>query len=178
MVARGNVQSVTQPVKKGEPADGQTHVPGLLKDDQPANVTAPALDYDGALDKAIYTGGARLWQKDTAIAADTITIDEKTGDLFAQRTGAVDAAARAVGLEDQQTTKVSSIASAKDLHYEDALRRATYTTDAHVNGPQGDLRAVKIELYLVEGGGSLEKAEAYDQVSAQADACARPRDNA
>ena len=33
-------------------------------------------------DKAIYTGSARLWQGDTAVSADTITIDEKTGDLY------------------------------------------------------------------------------------------------
>ena len=165
MIARGNVQSVSQPVKKGEPATAQAHVPGLLKDDQPANVTAPALDYNGALDKAVYTGGARLWQKDTAIAADTITIDEKTGDLFASGQVRSTLPLEQVDSKTNQRTKVSSIATAKDLHYEDALRRATYTTDAHVNGPQGDLRAVKIELYLVEGGGSLEKAEAYDQVT-------------
>jgi LPS export ABC transporter protein LptC len=171
MIAKGNVQSVSQPAKKGDPK-GETHVPGMLKDDQPANVTAAALDYDGALDKAIYTGGARLWQKDTAIAADTITIDERTGDLFARDANQVRSTLplEQVDSKTSEKKKVTSIASAKDMHYEDKLRRATYTTDAHVNGPQGDLRAVKIELYLVEGGGSLEKAEAYDQVSLKADA--------
>ena len=43
------------------------------------------------------------------------------------------------------------------MHYEDALRRATYTTDAHVNGPQGDCHAVKIEIVL-RGGGQLTRA--------------------
>src|SRR5690606_13921797 len=57
----------------------------------------------------------------------------------------------------------------QDLHYEEAQRRATYTTNAHVNGPHGDLRAVKIEMYLLEGGGSLERVEAYDQVSVKAE---------
>ena len=56
------------------------------------------------------------------------------------------------------------------MHYEDAMHRATYTTNAHVNGPQGDLRAVKIELYLVPGGGSLERAEAYEEVNLRSDA--------
>jgi lipopolysaccharide export system protein LptA len=170
MIAKGNVQSVSQPAKKGADGKTQAHIPGMLKDDQPANVTAAALDYNGALDKAIYTGGARLWQKDTAISADTITIDEKTGDLYASGQVRSTLPLEQVDSKTNQTTKVSSVASAKDLHYEDALRRATYTTDAHVTGPQGDLRAVKIELYLVEGGGSLEKAEAYEQVSLKADA--------
>ena len=171
MIAKGNVQSVSQPAKKGD-AKSETHVPGMLKADQPTNVTAAALDYDGGLDKAIYTGGARLWQKDTAIAAEMITIDEKTGDLFAHDANQVRSTLplEQVDSKTNEKKKVTSIASAKDMHYEDKLRRATYTTDAHVNGPQGDLRAVKIELYLVEGGGSLEKAEAYDQVSLKADA--------
>jgi len=69
----------------------------------------------------------------------------------------------------QQTKKVLTIATAKDMHYEDELRRATYTTNAHVNGPQGDLRGVKIEMYFVEGGGSLERVEAYDDVIIKTD---------
>jgi LPS export ABC transporter protein LptC len=171
MIAKGNVQSVSQPARKGD-AKSETHVPGMLKADQPANVTAAALDYDGGIDKAIYTGGARLWQKDTAVAAEMITIDEKTGDLFARDPKQVRSTLplEQVDSKTNEKKKVTSIASAKDMHYEDKVRRATYTTDAHVNGPQGDLRAVKIELYLVEGGGSLEKAEAYDQVSLNADA--------
>jgi LPS export ABC transporter protein LptC len=170
MIAKGSVQSVSQPAKKGGDGKSETHVPGMLNGDQPANVTAPALDYDGAIDKAIYTGGARLWQKDTAISADTITIDETTGDLYASGQVRNTLPLEQLDSKTNEKKKVTSIASSKDMHYEDALRRATYTTDAHVNGPQGDLRAVKIELYLVEGGGSLEKAEAYDQVHLVTDA--------
>jgi lipopolysaccharide export system protein LptA len=170
MIAKGNVQSVSQPAKKGGDKKTEPRVPGLLKDDQPANVTAAALDYNGALDKAHYTGGARLWQKDTAISGDTITIDEKVGDLWASGQVRSTLPLEQLDSKTNEKKKVTSIASAKDMHYEDALRRATYTTDAHVNGPQGDLRAVKIELYLVEGGGSLEKVEAYDEVNLVADA--------
>ncbi len=68
-----------------KPAKPEPKTPGMLKDDQPAYVTANALNYDGDADKAIYTGSSRLWQGDTAVSADTITIDEKTGDLFASR---------------------------------------------------------------------------------------------
>jgi lipopolysaccharide export system protein LptA len=149
-------------------------VPGLLKDDQPAYVTANALDYDGGNDKAVYTGNARLWQGDTAISADTITIDEKTGDLYAS--GQAPSQVRStlvleqVDSKTQQKTKVPTIATGQQMHYEDEQRRATYTTNAHVNGPQGDLRAVKIELYLVDGGGSLDRAEAYENVNLLSDA--------
>jgi lipopolysaccharide transport protein LptA len=56
----------------------------------------------------------------------------------------------------QQTTTV-----AEELVYEDAKHRATYTTKAHMVGPDGDVTADKIELYLAEQGGQLERAEAY-----------------
>src|SRR5690606_11435294 len=106
---------------------------------------------------------------DTAISGETITIDESAGDLLAS--GRV-RSAFVLTQKDSQTgepAEVPTIATADDLHYEEAERRATYTTNAHVNGPQGDLRAVKIELYFVEGGGSLDRAEAYEQVRLDAD---------
>ncbi len=146
------------------PASQDRTVPGMLKDDEPVYVTGAALDYDGARAFATYTGGARLWQGDTTIQGDTIVLDERSGDLKAS--GAVRSTFVLEQLDEktQQKTKVPSIASANDLHYEDALRRATYTTDAHVNGPQGDCRGDKIELYFVEGGGALDRAEAYRAV--------------
>ena len=157
---------------KGDETKHEPKTPGLLKDDQPANVTAANLDYDGEHDKAIYTGSARLWQGDTAIAGDTITIDQTTGDLYASSTNGLMRTTMMLEQLDsktQQTKKVLTIATAKDMHYEDELRRATYTTNAHVNGPQGDLRGVKIEMYFVEGGGSLERVEAYDEVIIKTD---------
>ncbi len=167
MKATGAVQSVSQPRKSG--GTNETKVPGLLKDDQPANVTAAALDYDGTAARAVYTGGTRLWQKDTAINADTITIDEKTGNLTASGQVRSSMPFEQLDTKTNERRKVISIATSKDLHYDDAARRATYTTNAHVFGPQGDLTAVKVEMYLAEGGGSLERVEGYDDVVLKAD---------
>ena len=151
------------------PAPQDRTVPGMLKDDEPVYVTGAALDYDGARAFATYTGGARLWQGDTTIQGDTIVLDEHSGDLKAS--GSVRSTFVLEQLDRRRSRRKStSIASAKDLHYEDALRRATYTTDAHVNGPQGDCRADKIEMYFVEGGGALERAEAYRDVKLLTDA--------
>jgi lipopolysaccharide export system protein LptA len=139
----------------------------MLKDDRPVNVTGASLDYDGGNSLATYTGGARLWQDDTTIQGDTITLDEKSGDLKATGGSGLVRSAFTLDQVDQKTgqpTRVPSVASAKDLHYEDALRRATYTTEAHVNGPQGDCHAVKIELYFAEAANTLERAEAYQSV--------------
>ena len=162
----GAPQKAAAPAKSAKP---EPKTPGMLKDDQPAYVTANALNYDGDADKAIYTGSSRLWQGDTAVSADTITIDEKTGDLFANRNVRSTQVMQQADEQSKDPKKVPTIATAEDMHYEDALHRNTYTINAHMIGQTGDLRASKIELYLAEDGGTLERAEAYDQVNLKTD---------
>jgi lipopolysaccharide export system protein LptA len=151
---------------KGE---GTVRMPSMLKQDQPVNVQANRLNYDGANSVAVYDGNARLWQDDTTIRSDKITLEDKTGNLHAagnvvtsmiltdaggkSATGAKPAAAR----EPTNTT-------AEDLVYEDARHRATYTGKAHMSGPNGDVTAARIELFLAEQGGQLERAEADGNV--------------
>ena len=45
------------------------------------------------------------------------------------------------------------------------MHRATYTGNAHMNSPDGDMTAGKIELYLKPVGDELDRAEAYDDVT-------------
>jgi LPS export ABC transporter protein LptC len=186
LIARGAVRSVVLPARDtGQPdapatgaqasgSAGTTEnrtVPGMLKDDQPVYVTGATLDYDGGRSFATYRGGSRLWQgTDTVIQGETIVLDEHSGDLKASGSVRSTFVLEQVDQKTQQPTKVPSIATSKDLHYEDALRRAAYTTDAHVTGPQGDCHADRIELYFLEGGGSLERAEAYRAVKLVTDA--------
>jgi LPS export ABC transporter protein LptC len=165
--AKGDVRSVLQPSKPGvKPAAGKDAPkrPGMLKNDQPVYVTGHELAYDGTNRLAVYTGEARLWQGQTAVQAATLSLDEQKGNLLA--TGAVRSTLQMEQTNEKTKTKerVTSIASADELLYEDNLRRATYTTKAHVTGPQGDLTADKVELYLLEGGSELDRAEAYGSV--------------
>jgi lipopolysaccharide transport protein LptA len=167
--AKGGAPQANPKAQAGKPDKPAPKTPGMLKDDQPAYVTANALNYDGDADKAIYTGSSRLWQGDTAVSADTITIDEKTGDLFASRNVRSTQVMQQADEQSKDPKKVPTIATAEDMHYEDALHRNTYTINAHMIGQTGDLRAAKIELYLAEDGGTLERAEAYDQVNLKTD---------
>jgi len=126
-------------------------------------VLANALDYDSVASRSVYTGGARLFQGDTSIKADEIVLDDKKGDL-----SAVGPVTTTTMLEQTDPNgkkdRVRSIGTAKDFAYEDATRRLTYTGDAHMNGPQGDMSAAKIELYLKPSGDELERAEAYEKL--------------
>ena len=70
--AAGDVKSVVQVARdaaadRGSPAATATRLPSMFKQDRPVNVTADALDYAGATNRATYTGNAQLWQDDTSV---------------------------------------------------------------------------------------------------------------
>jgi LPS export ABC transporter protein LptC len=157
--AVGNVKSVLQPPKKGEKT-ADNKVPSMLKADQAVNVTGAELQYDGDASTATYTGNAVLWQGDTSVKGASITLDDKTGDLAA--TGPVTTTAMLEQLDNEKKKeRVKSIATAKNFKYVEAQRRAGYTGDAHLSGPQGDITADKIDLYLKESGDEVDRAEAF-----------------
>ena len=76
--------------------------------------------------------------------------------------------------KDKKKERIRSIATAADFRYEESAHRATYTDKAHMNSPDGDMTADKIELFLKPPGPSgpgpsgdddLERVEAYDSVT-------------
>ena len=67
--------------------------------------------------------------------------------------------------DKKNKTKSRSTAASKDFKYDDATRRLTYTGAAHLTGPEGDMAADRIELYLKESGDELDRAEAYESLT-------------
>ncbi|HJZ71394.1 MAG TPA: LPS export ABC transporter periplasmic protein LptC [Vicinamibacterales bacterium] len=194
MKASGNVRSTLQPPPPPKPGEApDVKMPAMLKQDQPVQVLAASMDYDGAISKVSYTGAARLFQSDTSIKGEAITLDNKLGNMTASGNvttttvletttsakdtkggdaGAKGGDASARGGEagkDKDTTvtkdRSPSIATAKDLKYEDATRHLIYTGNAHMSGPEGDMTAARIELYLKPSGDELERAEAYENMT-------------
>ena len=162
-------------------ASDSTRLPGLMKQDQPANVNADALDYRGS-GQAIYSGNATMWQGETAVRADTLTIDQGKGDFVASGN-----ARSTIALDTG-----NSVAHADEIKYSDAAHTIIYTSSraapatakaatgksaatatppppAQLSGPQGDLRAERIELLLAAQGGHLDRLEAYTNVSLKLD---------
>ena len=167
--ASGSVKSILQPAKSGDSAGRKEgRMPSMLKDDQPVNVTANGLAYDGIASRAVYTGNALLWQGETSVKGSTVTLDNTSGDLSAA--GPVTTSTMLLQEDKGETRKVASIGTAKqEFLYTDALRRATYTGEAHITGPQGDLTAARVELFLKPSGDELERVEAYETVTLRGD---------
>ena len=170
MKADTRVRSVMVPQPKTTGKPDEVKVPSLLKKEQPVNVTSNRLNYDGANALAIYDGNAKLWQEDgSTIYADKITIEDTSGNLRGEgnvrtlmtlKRSADKGAKPAKPAKPEEPTQTT----ADNLLYEDAIRRATYSGKAHMSGPDGDVTAEKIELFLAEQGGELERAEADGNV--------------
>lgn len=166
--ASGEVRSTMLAARP--PAGGSADVkrPSMLKADEPVYATAATLAYDGSAKLAAYDTSARLWQGDTAIQGDRLTLDDETGNLTAA--GHVRSTLMLEQRDEAGTIeRVPTIAGAESLAYDEAARRATYTTGAHVAGPQGDLRAARVELYLKASGTEMDRVEGYDDVSLKLD---------
>jgi lipopolysaccharide export system protein LptA len=138
-----------------------TKVPSLLKNDQPVTVTSNRLEYDGDADHAVYTGNARLWQGDTKINGDTIVVDNKTGNLEAHTNVHTDMMIDDVDPKTNARTPTRSVVDADNLVYDDSKRLATYTGHVHFVGAEGDVRAAKLELFLLTDANELDHAEGY-----------------
>ena len=167
MKADTRVRSVMLAQKKQDGA--AVKVPSIMKQDQPVNVTSNRLNYDGANSLATYEGSSKLWQDETEIRGDKIVLDDKTGNLHA--TTKVITTMVLTQASDKTAPKATppprrepTNTTAEELVYEDGKHRATYTGSVHMSGPDGDVTAERLELYLAEQGGELERAEADGNV--------------
>jgi lipopolysaccharide export system protein LptA len=169
-----DVRSVVRPQRQGsgnaDSTQGQARVPVMLKADRPINATSNRLTYEGG-SLATYSGDATLWQDDSRVQADTIVIDDKTGNLTARGRVRTRMMLEDVDPKTKQRKAAPTTATAESLVYDDAKRLATYssspTMPAHLTGPQGDVTGDRVELYLKESGNELERFEAHDKVVVQ-----------
>ena len=147
-------------------------VPSVLKQNEPVNVTANRLQYQGAASRAVYTGNVMLWQEgdpatgkgDTAvIKGDTLTLDDKTGNLEVDGHVVTDYALEETDKKTGQKKQTRMFGKANHFVFDDKRRLGTYTQDAELNGPQGDLSAHKIEIFLQATANEVERLEAYAQ---------------
>ncbi len=82
----------------------------------------------------------------------------------APATAASPAQGSAAGKSKPSVLASDTIATANELVYDDAERRARYTGTARMVGERGDLRSERIELYFDESGRGVSRLEGFDNV--------------
>ena len=165
MIAKGNVRSTLLPPKPPAGNAPATKRPALLGDKEPINILSASLTYDEANKRAEYAGGTRLFQGATSINADKLVLDEAKGDLTATGKVVTNLEIKNKQAEAGARSK-PTIGRAEAFTYADDTRKATYTTNAQIDGDQGHLSAAKLELQLAKGDNTLESMEATGTVSA------------
>jgi lipopolysaccharide export system protein LptA len=172
MAATGSVKSTLQPSKTASgPA---VRRPGLLTGAEPVIVVSEAMTYDEPTRRGDYSGQARLFQGDTTILSDRISLDEAKGDLTASgrvRTTLALTPERRQPDTASTTAARTTIVVASSFRYTDEARSAVYETapkdaPARMNGEQGDLTADRIELTLAKAENALEQLQAGGSVRA------------
>ncbi len=179
---------------RGQAVPAQGRLPGLLQEGQAANVSANTLEYQGGAGAAIYSGNATLWQGETAIRADVIALDQTRADLVASgaaRSNIVfdtgmsiaraaeiryDDAARTITYTSPPPAPVSPDAPTLGIPVAPTPvisiappPLAPPSILSQLSGPQGDLRALRIEVVLAQTAARPERLEAYTDVSVHLD---------
>ncbi len=148
----------------GSETGGATRLPGLFEQGTAANGNADAFEYAQASGRAVYRGNATLWQEETAVRGDEISIDQRSGDLR------VAGAARS----SLKLANGSSASRSATLSYVDRTRSIVYegdaTNQAQVSGPDGDLRAGRVVVTLEAGSNKVSRLDAATLVTLKLDA--------
>jgi LPS export ABC transporter protein LptC len=168
MVATGTVRTVMQATTQPAKGEAPTKRPGLLKEKEPVNVMSDSLTYEEQSGRGVYKGKARLWQGDTSIQSDTITVDESKGDLSASGKVLTTLMLESSKPSTEATTK-PTIARAGSFTYADQDRRAHYETGAQMDGEQGNIRADTLTIFLAREDNSVDRLEATGNVRASVD---------
>jgi lipopolysaccharide export system protein LptA len=163
------VQSIMFPAKPG--AKGAARTPGLMKQDQPVQGVSHELNYTGGENGSIeLTGTVMLVQgekSETQIKGEKIVIDGKTGNLVAEGSVISQMVVQDLNPTTKERETTRSTGYGQQMQYVDAERTVTYTTKAHLVGPQGDLTAETIVLTLGENGQDIERLEATGEARMQ-----------
>jgi lipopolysaccharide export system protein LptA len=162
-----DVRSIIKPKSSTAGQASQTKVPVMLKQDRPVNVTSNRLSYDGK-SEATYSGDALLWQDQSRISADTIILDNTSGNLTAKIGVRSTMLVQANDSKTKEKKSSESKVTADLLVYEDAKRLATYTvsgtTPATMTSPEGNVTGDRLELYLKESGNELDRLVADGKI--------------
>ena len=162
--ATGSVSSVLSSGSENFNGNPETRRPRLLSEGTPIYVTSNQFSYNAATSEATYTGSSRLWQGSTEFRANSIVLDEATGDVIAA--GAVETQFPLFQNAEESDERVEVVATgnAASFEYAEATGTVTYATAATLVTDVIDLSGTSIQLFLEGDGRSLARIFATGDV--------------
>lgn len=150
ILASGEVESVLS-------GASEARRPSLLSSEQAILVTADELSYDGQSEIAVYQGAAHLWQGESEFRGEKIILDESAGNLSLKGNASTRTILSQVDDETGLPEDSISLGNAAAMHYYDTAHRVTYTREARVAGPRGDLTGDVVHLFLEPDNKTLNR---------------------
>ena len=185
LAASGTVQSVLQPQAAGRGRGAPTRQrSALLADEQAVNINAERLSSAAGGDRFVYTGDAMLWQGETAIRAETIDLDREAGNLTAAGTARMSLPMKE-GLASGRAARIRYDNAGRTLSFSDPAApappsrpqpkpvapavpgapAAAAPPQSYLSGPEGEVRADRIDVVLAEGSSATERLDASGGVN-------------
>jgi LPS export ABC transporter protein LptC len=186
LAASGGVKSVLrpQPAGRGRGAEKRQRS-ALLADEQAVNINADRVTSAAGGDHFVYTGEAMLWQGETAIRADSIDLDRDGGNLTAAGTARMSLPMKE-GLASGRAVRIRYDNGSRTLSFSDPAAPAAPAPNpqprpapppgappapaapppqSYLSGPEGEIRADRIDVVLAEGSSATERLEANGGVN-------------
>ncbi len=95
------------------------------------------------------------------IKGDTLTLDDKTGNLEVNGHAITDFLLEETDKTTNEKKRSRTEGKADTFVFDDKQRLATYLGNAQLDGPQGNLTGHKIEVFLKPNTNEIERLEAY-----------------
>lgn len=190
LAANGTVRSVLLPQAAGRGSGAQKRQQSaLLADEQAVNVNADRVTSAAGGDRFVYSGEAMLWQGETAIRAETIDLDRDGGNLTAAGTARMSLPMKE-GLASGRAARIRYDNGVRTLSFSDPAAPARPTRpqpkpamppvpatpagaaapappppQSYLSGPEGEVRADRIDVVLAEASSATERLDASGGVS-------------
>jgi lipopolysaccharide export system protein LptA len=177
ITATGGVKTVLKPPSEKGEAGGQK-LPGLLAQGQLVNVNADSLTSEAGGRRMSYVGSAMLWQGETAMRADSLTIDRAEGSLAASGAarvalpmsdGPASGRARSIRFDDSTRTLVLETpvdpVAARLGGARGAAVPAGPGAQSYLSASHGEVRAERIALVLAAASSATDHLDATGDVT-------------
>jgi lipopolysaccharide export system protein LptA len=132
----------------------------LLASGAPIHVTSKQMSADRSPSKAVYTGGARLWQNANVVEAPSIEFDRDTRSVIAQGSG--NRVSTVLVQVDKSGKALPVTITCQRLSYIDAERKVHFEGGVIARGGDVTIASQQMDAFLLPAGSEVGTAKMPD----------------